>query len=186
MLENVGFTTEMETPVDVLQTERVPTPINFAWEVKRPWSEDSITDLIEKGAKQVEKAVAGEIDTVGHQVDGGCVVLVLDHVLVPGRALIEGIPAEQASKLIADALSEWARARPAILNVGRSSPNVLGVMLWFRTLAQVVGPSGGTWAEAHMRHWWGYRDSTTDDWRYRMLFGFHKQIEARAQLPLGE
>ncbi len=183
MLECSGFHTDLESDVDVLQVEDVPARIGFSWEVKRPWSDAGIDDRVKEGCKQVQRAVAKGVNTGGHTVDGGCVVVVMDQLLARPGTFYEGDGRDTIIDEMKAVLRNWLREHEVGLGVGRGRyPDVLGVMLWWRPLTRVDGPSErASWGEAHIRDFFLYKPADTDDWRHHMLKGWSSQIEAQAE-----
>jgi hypothetical protein len=111
----------------------------LTWEVKRPLRSKGLQKLVEKGARQVRDAVRGRVDLGEFDVIGGCVVIVLDHVV--SKALPDWHDTELTRTLMSAAIAEWARQQRGVLLKARKD-GVAGVVLYWRPLTLLPNDCG--------------------------------------------
>lgn len=172
VLESCGFHTCLEHDTDVLQVERLPAELVFAWEVKRPSSASSLSRRCREGRDQIDKACSGEINKGFADADAGLLVVVLDRLVPVVPALATPRAADEVMSILAETVKTWVKVHRGRLHAANSR-NCLGVVVWLRTLGLLQKPDGVTIAsECSQIHFEGFRPQTTDDWRYQLLLSW--------------
>lgn len=178
LLEGSGFSTDLESETDIIQKAKLAAvDLQFAWEVKRPWSNASLLENVVKAAGQIEAAVKGQVDK-GRKVDGGVIVIVLDHLAPMVAGDMRHLDEQGQKDHLKQSLRAWlVEHRTEIRPEG--FPNVLGVVLWWRPMSVVMLNGRSVAGENCQLHFHCWRNSDTTDWRAQLIWDWIHRIETR-------
>ncbi len=174
MLELNNMHTRVDADTDVLQVEKAGSvSVSCAWEVKRPRTTASVAGAVLKGLSQIADACEGRINRGYPPADFGCVIVVLDRVLMPTAPFLIGSSRDEARIRLGEAIDAVIEElRPTLPPPTQYSATV---GFWWRPLASIDGVA----TECHQRRLCWLRARDRDDWRDQYLAAWFDRADAR-------
>lgn len=159
LLEKYNYSTSHEFRPDILQYLDNKHNNSIIWEVKRPLSTKKLLKCLKKGTSQINEALHDNVNIGKARPLGGCIVVFVENILGPYRALIVGSDYSRMDSLVKLELENWwSENRPESKTYWK--PGVLGVVLWWRLIGtNIKDPANNNFI----------------DWNQRLLYCFNTE-----------